>query len=237
MKQCGFCNIKKVKKREHTFCSRECLYKSMIKRISLVCLTCKNEYKVYPYQKNIRKYCSLGCRQWGPIPKEKVRRGYGFWKNASEEDKFERMKYLYNKHVIKKEGCWGWGRVLLSNKYAPMNLGNKMVPGHRVSWIIHKGPIPQGLWVLHKCDNPPCTNPDHLFLGRAKDNTQDMIKKGRKISPRGKDKKNTKLNIEKAAEIKRLLKEGYSYKKLSMIFNVSQGTIQNISDGRTWKYV
>lgn len=56
---------------------------------------------------------------------------------------------------------------------------------HRASWIAYRGEIPDNLWVLHRCDNRLCVNPEHLFLGTARDNTQDMIKKGRKAPQRG----------------------------------------------------
>ena len=60
-----------------------------------------------------------------------------------------------------------------------MSVGRTHVGVHRISWIIHKGPIPNALCVLHRCDNPPCVNPDHLFLGTQLDNIQDCIEKGR----------------------------------------------------------
>ena len=77
------------------------------------------------------------------------------------------------------QGCrtdFGHGQISADRK-------NIRLRAHRVAWEIWKGPIPEGLCVLHKCDNPPCCNPEHLFLGTKKDNTRDMISKGRWKSP------------------------------------------------------
>lgn len=90
------------------------------------------------------------------------------------------------KCVVRTDGCWQWtGRqrhkfgygVLGGN--SPKHFGRRSIEVHRLSWIIHFGPIPKGLCVLHKCDNPECTRPDHLFLGTTQDNLADMRSKGR----------------------------------------------------------
>lgn len=82
--------------------------------------------------------------------------------------------------VNKTETCWLW---TASTQGGYGQIGHDIylrpVRAHRVSWELHYGPIPAGLDVLHKCDNPPCVRPDHLFIGTALDNVQDMLRKER----------------------------------------------------------
>lgn len=82
--------------------------------------------------------------------------------------------------------CWEWnaGRSTAQG-YGVFYLNNKPIGAHRFSYEHFNGSIPVGLWVLHTCDNRPCVNPFHLFVGTAQDNISDMIKKGRKVSRPG----------------------------------------------------
>lgn len=82
----------------------------------------------------------------------------------------------------KEEDCWAWtGGIIAKKVYGGMpdvKLTGE-VYAHRYSWKLHNGPIPEGMFVLHHCDNPPCVNPAHLFLGTQADNVHDMMKKKR----------------------------------------------------------
>jgi len=152
-------------------------------RIKKICLTCVKEFEILESQR-IGKYCSTKCIRFsGSISDLKKHTGKGFWQTASEEEKIERLRLNFGRIVIKSDDCWGWKKKLLKSGYTTINMGRtKALLGHRLSWLIHNGPIPDKILVLHKCDNPSCTNPDHLFLGTQLDNVRDMEKKGRRVN-------------------------------------------------------
>jgi len=76
-------------------------------------------------------------------------------------------------------GCWEWGRRVNEDGYARANIGGHMIGMSKLAYMLWRGNIPNGMWVLHKCDNRRCCNPNHLFLGTHKDNMRDALKKGR----------------------------------------------------------
>lgn len=91
-------------------------------------------------------------------------------------------------YVIAESGCWEWtkGKTGLGRPtiyYGKREGKDLQQYAHRVSYELHVGDVPDGLFVCHHCDNPSCVNPDHLFLGTAMDNRRDMVSKGR--DPRG----------------------------------------------------
>lgn len=83
---------------------------------------------------------------------------------------------------IPESGCWIWMGFTNPKGYGLLTVNSKNKFSHRLSWELHNGTIDSGLLVCHRCDIPPCVNPDHLFLGTPKDNAQDMIKKGRRAT-------------------------------------------------------
>ena len=96
------------------------------------------------------------------------------------------LKCRFLNAVTKNEetGCWEWKKSLNARGYGQMNVNGKNREMHRLGYEIFNGEISEGLYVLHKCDNRKCCNPDHLWLGTQKDNIQDMIKKGRRRAPK-----------------------------------------------------
>ncbi len=97
----------------------------------------------------------------------------------SEKSQLISLSIRYHKNVIKQDNCWEWNAAKNESGYGVISYKSRTIGAHRASWLLHKGEIPNRLLVLHHCDNPPCSNPDHLFLGTHKDNSQDAMKKGR----------------------------------------------------------
>ncbi len=121
---------------------------------------------------------------------------------------------------------WGYGKF---------SVDGKIVLAHRSSWELYNGGIPDGLLVLHKCDNPECSNPDHLFLGTCSDNSIDMSNKGR--STHGIKNTQAKLNPDEVLEIIRRLELGDSQQSIADNFNISQTSISSIEHGKTWRRI
>lgn len=205
-----------------------------MKFINIECQYCKN-YFIIPYFRNQKaKYCSRICQ--GKQNSKKFWENRFTWKKATQEESFNRLKDSFEKKVIKKEGCWNWKGVILSTGYGVLEYKGKQLGTHRASWILHNGEIPEKFFICHACDNPICSNPNHLFIGKPKDNSQDMLKKNRSNRCR-QNSKNSKLNINQAKQIKELLKNKISQFKIAKIFNVSRGTIQDIHRGKSWKNI
>lgn len=138
--------------------------------------------------------------------------------------------WKYVEPIMDDRGCWEWRGGLGRFGYGAMNVNGKTQRAHRVAWTIHRGDVPEGLCVLHRCDNPPCVNPAHLFLGTYLDNVRDMDEKGRrKSNPRyGKENGNAKLTSEQAAEIVRRYNSGEKGTALAREFGMSQPRVSAI---------
>jgi hypothetical protein len=139
---------------------------------------------------------------------------------------------------IKKGGpddCWEWQKNKKSTGYGTIRIHRKTWSSHRVSWIIHFGD-PGDLLVCHKCDNRPCCNPNHLFLGTTADNTQDMMKKGRGKNV-GESHARAKLTEADVIEIRKRLANGERHKDIGDLYGVDSTTICNINTGKRWKHL
>lgn len=136
--------------------------------------------------------------------------------------------------VIEDNGCWRWIGRTYPNTYGRIGYNGGELCSHRLSWIVHCGDIPDELWVLHKCDNPACVNPEHLFLGTHRDNEDDKISKGRQM--KGDRHYAAKLTSSEVKEIRSVYGRGTGV-QLAKKYGVSPGMISMIRNNKNWRNV
>ena len=138
---------------------------------------------------------------------------------------------LLRKRKVVESGCWEWTGHIMKNGYGQIGLMGKVLLVHRASYMTFIGDIPKGLLVCHKCDNPKCFNPEHLFIGSNNDNVQDMVKKGRQRSLKGESAGQAKLTSDEVDEIRRSHIKTYqggrgsNTKELADKFNITESYV------------
>lgn len=184
--------------------------------------------KRVPVRKPVVLQTSDG-RITGSVPRTKAELEEDFWKRVNQG---------------KENECWEWkaGRntKVKGRDYGIVWMNGKKRKTHQVAYEIMIGEIPDGMFVCHKCDNPPCCNPKHLFLGTPQENVDDCFKKGRARREIGEDRYNAKLtesdvNQIRARYIKRSLTSGG--RALAKEFGVGATMIDAIIKGRRWKHL
>ena len=161
---CGFCckPFSSFPCLQRIYCSNKCRGLDRIVQKTFICNNCGKIYFMGPSQikRGNRETCSRHCKG-----KLQTRRAIAeFWDGVTTA----------------RDGCWVWnGAKRTKFSYGVFSIKHQNHQAHRIAWELVNGSIPDGLFVLHKCDNPPCVNPEHLFLGTHIDNMRDMVKKGR----------------------------------------------------------
>lgn len=131
-------------------------------------------------------------------------------------------------------GCWLWTAALFTSGYGVFRVRGKNIRAHRFAWVAQRGPIPDGMFVCHRCDIPSCVNPDHLFLGTHDDNVADKMAKGRHRCPIGAANSSTKLNYEKVTAIRA---DTRTYAVIAKEFGVCAGTVGEIKRREIWRHL
>lgn len=146
------------------------------------------------------------------------------------------------------DDCWNWVRVARGSRYGACKIKGRTYLAHRIAYELTYGPIPEGKYICHTCDNPSCVNPAHLFAGTPKDNSQDMLSKGRHrtASPLGEGNGKSKLTKAEVMEIRRLWDScshgfgkhpPYTTKVLADMFGLSMSAIAGVVRRRVWSHV
>lgn len=137
--------------------------------------------------------------------------------------------------------CWMWtaGINVPRGGYGMFALRKGVIRrAHRIAWELANGrPVPDGLWVLHHCDNPPCVRPDHLFLGTPKDNTDDMAVKGRANVQHGSERPAARLSEADVTAIRAARAQGAVGAELARQYGVHRTTIYHICQRDYWRHV
>jgi hypothetical protein len=144
-------------------------------------------------------------------------------------------KFLLKCQIDPITGCWIWQGMKVNNGYGRVKRDGKQQLAHRWSWTTFCGPIPEGMFVLHKCDVRACVNPKHLFIGTQLDNGRDMVAKGRHLH--GEKSKTSKLKEADIFEIYRLHESGMGTIRLAAKFKITKNMAWMIVRGKSWKHL
>lgn len=182
-----------------------------------------------------RGWCSVHYRRW-------LAHGDPLFTKAPTHgmELAERLTYYLDRSGG-MEACWPFNGARHVFGYGSLwdtDLG-RPDGAHRIAWKIEHGPIPDGIEVLHHCDNAACCNPKHLFLGTQEDNLRDMTEKGRRSLKRARGEKSawSKLTAEQVRAIRHLANQGLSHRLIASEFCVDKSTIGRVVRRQTWQHV
>lgn len=162
---------------------------------------------------------------------------FPMWYNDSmsrPKDTRTREEKFHQSYSITENGCWQSHKTDKKG-YGKFYYDYRHYRAHRVAWEIYNGPIPQGLLVRHKCDNPPCANPEHLELGTDADNSRDAVERSRTLT--GERNTFAKLNATTVLKIRAEKAAGDRAVVLAERYNVTRRTINDIVSRRTWDHI
>lgn len=193
------------------FCSHDCRFP----RVEVACLVCGVLFLVPPSRAKTAKYCSLQCTDEG-----KRNKAPDFWQSID----------MSGGH----DACWNWKGWITRSGYGEARLFGQRCPAHRTAYELANGPIPDGLVVMHQCDNRACCNPAHLSLGTHADNMDDMFRKRRNAF--GERQGHAKLTEDDVLQI-RSLAGTMSLAKIGTRYGVTPQAVHLIVHGKNWRHV
>lgn len=215
IKSCPICDTHFKPHGNKRYCSRKCsrrndaLYGGSY--VDALCEACSSPFRAQRanVERGGGRFCSRDCYTGTPESR--------FWS-----------------HVKKSEGCWIWTAGTNRGGYGKFSVHHEDgTTAHRFSWELHNGSIPDGLMVLHSCDNPPCVRPDHLFIGTHMDNCEDAVKKGRTLS--GERNPSAILTVEQVLAIRLENPGGKRLEEIGADYGVAISTVYAAKRRLTWK--
>ena len=133
------------------------------------------------------------------------------------------------------EECWVWKAGCFKGGYGQFRLGKRKVKAHRCAYELSVGPIPIGLRALHHCDNPPCCNPAHLYVGTEKDNARDRVERGGQARLRGESNPQAKLTAAEIGEVRALAAAGgATYREIGARYGLHYNSVGRIVRRERW---
>ncbi len=144
---------------------------------------------------------------------------------------------LFDNAMVQDNGCWEFTHNQNRKGYGRLRYKGQSCSAHRVAYILCVDDIPDGIFVLHKCDNTACVNPKHLYLGTHQDNMTDRNLKNRQARLKGMDCGGSKLTDSEVLQIRQYLLEGLTQRTIARKFDVSQNTIMCINTRKTWSHI
>ena len=135
--------------------------------------------------------------------------------------------------------CWLWTGAITPKGYGHLSVNGKMIYAHRASYTLYTGPIPKGLFVLHKrhCTSRACVNPEHLYVGTEQDNADDRMAMGRHVAPKGEANGRAILDADKVQDARRMILQGMGNREIAQRLGVGETTIHSIKRGRSWAHL
>lgn len=216
---CLYCNQAFTTTKKHPdqqYCSLACSNRRNALAQRLPPKVCEQCGETFTSLKSKARYCSLRCAG-------KASNANRVWKNPADR---------FWESVSKTDGCWIWTGLLSTQGYGIFSIKSKHIIAPRYSWALHFGPILDDSHVLHRCDNPACVRPDHLFLGTHQENMQDMVSKGR--HHHGEKHRSHKLSEFAVQEIR---SSKMTHAELARFWCVNQSVISRIRARKAWKHI
>ena len=133
-------------------------------------------------------------------------------------------------------GCWDWTRAK-THGYGQLSYDGKRWKAHRFAWVLANGAVPSGKWILHKCHNRACCNPDHLYAGTPKDNVRDMFEAGRAPDWRGENATKAILTEKEVHQIRRAASMKIDHETLARWYGMKRSGIRRVIYRLSWTHI